>query len=99
AWERCSGACRRTCSLSVPTEAFSWPVVPSAITRPWSMTAIRAASWSASSRSWGGLRVGGGPRGIPPTVVGAGAPVGELVGLVQVLGGEQNGRALSDDRA
>ena len=33
-----------------PTDAFSWPGVPSAITLPWSITAIPSASWSASSR-------------------------------------------------
>ena len=33
-----------------PTDALSSPGVPSAITRPWSITAIRVASWSASSR-------------------------------------------------
>ena len=33
-----------------PTEALSCPGVPSAITLPWSITAIPSASWSASSR-------------------------------------------------
>ena len=47
---RWSGSSSRTCSVPWPTEAFSSPGVPSAITRPWSMTAIRSASWSASSR-------------------------------------------------
>ena len=34
------------------SDAFSAGGVPSAITRPWSITAIRSASWSASSRYW-----------------------------------------------
>ena len=46
----CSGSSRRTCSAPWPTDALSWPGVPSAMTLPWSMTAIRSASWSASSR-------------------------------------------------
>jgi hypothetical protein len=29
---------------------LSWLLLPSAITRPWSITAMRSASWSASSR-------------------------------------------------
>ena len=47
---RCSGSSSRTCSAPEPTEALSWPGVPSAITLPWSITAIPSASWSASSR-------------------------------------------------
>ena len=47
---RCSGSSRRTCSAPEPTDALSWPGVPSAITLPWSITAIPSASWSASSR-------------------------------------------------
>ena len=35
-----------------PTDALSCPGVPSAITLPWSMTAMPSASWSASSRYW-----------------------------------------------
>src|ERR671916_1291108 len=35
-----------------PIEALSSPGVPSAMTRPWSMTAILSANWSASSRYW-----------------------------------------------
>ena len=42
----------RTCSAPEPTEALSWPGVPSAITLPWSITAMPSASWSASSRYW-----------------------------------------------
>jgi ABC-2 type transport system ATP-binding protein len=49
---RCSGSSRRTCRAPEPTEAFSCPGVPSAITRPWSITAMPSASWSASSRYW-----------------------------------------------
>ena len=49
---RCSGSSSRTCSAPEPTDALSWPGVPSAITRPWSITAIPSASWSASSRYW-----------------------------------------------
>ena len=49
---RWSGSSRRTCSAPRPTDAFSCAGVPSAITRPWSITAIRSASWSASSRYW-----------------------------------------------
>src|SRR6266851_2269777 len=37
-------------TLSPPTLALSWAGVPSAITRPWSITAIRSARLSASSR-------------------------------------------------
>ena len=40
----------RTCRVPAPTDALSSPGVPSAMTRPWSMTAMRSASWSASSR-------------------------------------------------
>ena len=36
----------------LPTDALSCPGVPSAMTRPRSMTAIPSASWSASSRYW-----------------------------------------------
>ena len=41
-----------SCSWRVerPTEDLSSSEVPSATLRPWSMTAIRSASWSASSR-------------------------------------------------
>ena len=49
---RCSGSSRRMCSAPEPTEALSWPGVPSAMTLPWSITAIPSASWSASSRYW-----------------------------------------------
>ncbi len=43
-----------SCSWRVerPTEDFSSSEVPSATFRPWSITAIRSASWSASSRYW-----------------------------------------------
>src|SRR5690606_13601827 len=47
---RWSGSRSRRCTEPAPTDAFSSPLVPSAITRPRSMTAIRDASWSASSR-------------------------------------------------
>ena len=47
---RCSGSSSRTCSAPPPTDALSWAGVPSAITRPWSITAMPSASWSASSR-------------------------------------------------
>ncbi|CAM5720090.1 hypothetical protein SVIOM342S_09854 [Streptomyces violaceorubidus] len=49
---RVSALTSRTCTAPVPTDDFSSPVVPSAMTLPWSMTAIRSASWSASSRYW-----------------------------------------------
>ncbi len=39
-----------SCRVERPTEDFSSSEVPSATFRPWSMTAIRSASWSASSR-------------------------------------------------
>ena len=39
-----------TCRNPEPVAAFSSRLVPSAILRPWSITAIRSASWSASSR-------------------------------------------------
>ena len=39
-----------SCSVERPTDDFSSSEVPSATFRPWSMTAIRSASWSASSR-------------------------------------------------
>jgi hypothetical protein len=48
--ERCAASRSRTWIEPAPTDAFSSPVVPSAITLPWSMTAMREASWSASSR-------------------------------------------------
>jgi hypothetical protein len=40
----------RTSRRSPPTRSFSSSGVPSAMTRPWSITAIRSASRSASSR-------------------------------------------------
>ena len=40
------------CSVLPPTETLSCAGVPSAITVPWSITAIPSASWSASSRYW-----------------------------------------------
>ena len=49
---RWSGSISRTCSAPEPTDALSWPGVPSAITRPWSITAMPSARWSASSRYW-----------------------------------------------
>ena len=39
-----------SCSVELPTEALSSSGVPSATLRPRSITAIRSASWSASSR-------------------------------------------------
>ena len=48
AWSAPAASC--SCSVELPTEAFSSSGVPSATLRPWSMTAIRSASWSASSR-------------------------------------------------
>src|ERR1700728_965099 len=42
----------RSSTRSVPAWLFSSPGLPSAMTRPWSMITIRAASWSASSRYW-----------------------------------------------
>ena len=45
-----SASCTRR--LEPPTCAFSSADVPSATLRPRSMTAIRSASWSASSRYW-----------------------------------------------
>ncbi len=50
AWSRWAGSRSRTRTPPVPTDAFSSALVPSAITRPWSMTAMRSASRSASSR-------------------------------------------------
>ena len=41
-----------TSRLSPPTWSFSSSEVPSAITLPWSITEIRSASRSASSRYW-----------------------------------------------
>ena len=43
---------RRTSSRSPPTRSLSSSEVPSAITLPWSITTIRSASRSASSRYW-----------------------------------------------
>ena len=45
-----SASARWTSSRSPPTRALSSSAVPSAITMPWSMTAMRSASRSASSR-------------------------------------------------
>ncbi len=50
AWSAPSASC--SCSVESPTELFSSSGVPSATLRPRSMTAIRSASWSASSRYW-----------------------------------------------
>ena len=47
---RCAASRSRRWTVPAPTDDFSSPGVPSAITLPWSMTAIRPASWSASSR-------------------------------------------------
>ena len=47
---RAVGSATRTASTSVPTVALSSAAVPSAAIRPWSTTAIRCASRSASSR-------------------------------------------------
>ena len=47
-----------TCSMPEPIDALSSRLVPSAILRPWSITAIRSASWSASSRYWVVSRIG-----------------------------------------
>ncbi|CAB5016485.1 unannotated protein [freshwater metagenome] len=41
-----------TSSRSPPTSSLSASLVPCAITRPWSMTTMSWASWSASSRYW-----------------------------------------------
>ena len=49
---RRSASISRTCSCPLPTDALSCAGVPSAMTRPRSMTAIPSASWSASSRYW-----------------------------------------------
>ena len=46
------GAARVTVSRAPPVAAFSSADVPSAITVPWSMTTMRSASSSASSRYW-----------------------------------------------
>ena len=45
-----AGSASATCRKPEPVAAFSSRLVPSAIFLPWSMTAMRAASWSASSR-------------------------------------------------
>ena len=45
-----AGSASRSCSDDSPTEALSSSAVPSATTLPRSMTAMRSASWSASSR-------------------------------------------------
>ena len=50
AWPVCAGSSSRSCSVELPTWLLSWSGVPSATLRPRSMTAIRSASWSASSR-------------------------------------------------
>ena len=47
-----AGSASRSCRVEVPTEALSSSAVPSATTLPLSMTAMRSASWSASSRYW-----------------------------------------------
>ena len=47
-----AGSASRSCSVEVPTDDFSSSGVPSATLRPRSITAIRSASWSASSRYW-----------------------------------------------
>lgn len=49
---RWSGSRRRRWTEPAPTDALSSPFVPSAITLPWSITAMREARWSASSRYW-----------------------------------------------
>jgi len=49
---RCSPSRSRTCRVPEPTRDLSCALVPSATIRPWSMTAICSASWSASSRYW-----------------------------------------------
>ena len=50
---RSARASRRTTSMrSPPTWVLSSSAVPCAIARPWSMTTISSASWSASSRYW-----------------------------------------------
>src|SRR4051812_5823461 len=48
AWSAPAASC--SWSVELPTEALSSSGVPSATLRPWSMTAMRSASWSASSR-------------------------------------------------
>ena len=47
-----SGSARLTSTSAPPSRPLSSAAVPSAITRPWSTTAIRSASRSASSRYW-----------------------------------------------
>ena len=47
-----SGSDIRSWSVELPTDVFSSSGVPSATLMPRSMTAIRSASWSASSRYW-----------------------------------------------
>src|SRR5829696_7437207 len=56
---RCSGARSRTCSEPAPTDALSSPLEPSAITFPWSITAIRSARWSGLVEVLRGQQHGG----------------------------------------
>src|SRR5690606_6880952 len=44
---RSAESARRTCTAPSPTERLSSVAVPSAMTLPWSITAMRSASWSA----------------------------------------------------
>ena len=48
----CAARASSTSRICPPTRSLSSLPVPCAITRPWSMTAIWSASWSASSRYW-----------------------------------------------
>src|SRR6266545_2346353 len=43
---------RRSSTTAPPTRSLSCSPVPSPTSRPWSTTAMRSASWSASSRYW-----------------------------------------------
>jgi hypothetical protein len=47
-----SAAGIRSSTTASPRRSLSWSLVPSLTRRPWSMTAIRLASRSASSRYW-----------------------------------------------
>src|SRR5690606_17737622 len=47
-----SGSATITSMRSPPTWVLRWSAVPRAMARPWSMTTISSARWSASSRYW-----------------------------------------------
>ena len=70
--------------------------VPSAITLPWSITAIPSASWSASSRYWvqqdGGAGSSQGADDLPDLVTGARVEAGGRLIQEHQLGGDDDAR-------